>query len=157
MALFKKTPTATEADDTISLDDADHAWWAGRDELQKKFVPKQRVDPTAAPAEEPDASAFASRYSTDSLFNWAATPEPDDPTHGGRGIPLDPYRVLGLPPGASLSQVVAAHRKLAKRYHPDQFFGAPKAEREDAAQQMATINAAYQELRSRLIAHRHTH
>lgn len=31
----------------------------------------------------------------------------------------DPYRVLGVPRGASIVQIKAAHRSLAKRYHPD--------------------------------------
>jgi curved DNA-binding protein CbpA len=32
---------------------------------------------------------------------------------------FDPYRLLGLPRNASLRQIKAAHRALAKRYHPD--------------------------------------
>ena len=32
---------------------------------------------------------------------------------------LDPYRVLGVLRGATPLQIKAAHRKLAKRYHPD--------------------------------------
>jgi len=31
----------------------------------------------------------------------------------------DPYRILGILRGADLEQVKAAHRRLAKRYHPD--------------------------------------
>jgi curved DNA-binding protein CbpA len=31
----------------------------------------------------------------------------------------DPYRALGVPRGASDAEIKAAHRKLAKRYHPD--------------------------------------
>lgn len=33
--------------------------------------------------------------------------------------PPDPYRQLGVPPGATDEQIKAAHRRLAKRYHPD--------------------------------------
>jgi curved DNA-binding protein CbpA len=33
--------------------------------------------------------------------------------------PADPYRELGVPRGASEEQIKAAHRRLAKRYHPD--------------------------------------
>ncbi len=32
---------------------------------------------------------------------------------------LDPYRVLGVLRGATPEQIKAAHRRLAKRYHPD--------------------------------------
>ena len=32
---------------------------------------------------------------------------------------FDPYRVLGVPPGAPLDEVKAAYRRLAKRHHPD--------------------------------------
>src|SRR5918999_3832024 len=31
----------------------------------------------------------------------------------------DPYRLLGVSRGASAAQIKAAHRALAKRYHPD--------------------------------------
>ena len=31
----------------------------------------------------------------------------------------DPYRVLGLPRGASLDEVKRAYRRLAKQHHPD--------------------------------------
>ncbi len=41
-----------------------------------------------------------------------------------RGSP-DPYRELGVPRGASDEQVKAAHRRLAKRYHPDAGGGDP--------------------------------
>lgn len=33
--------------------------------------------------------------------------------------PPDPYRELGVPRGASEDQIKAAHRRLAKRFHPD--------------------------------------
>jgi len=38
--------------------------------------------------------------------------------------PGDPYRVLGLAPGASADDVKRAYRRLAKRYHPDSAGGA---------------------------------
>lgn len=170
MALFnrsddKTTDNGSGSDDMVSFDDDAYAWWADRDELERKFVPKKRQDPRPhsgrpkagePPVSDSGDSEFAKRYSTESLFNWASSPEPDDPTHGGTGLPIDPYLVLGLRPGASLSDVVAAHRSLAKRYHPDQFFQASPDEQHEAAQKMSTINAAYQELRSRLMAHRHS-
>ena len=50
----------------------------------------------------------------------------------------DPYRVLGLTPGASKDEVTKAYRKLAKKYHPDLNPGD-----EQAAKKMAEVNAAY--------------
>jgi molecular chaperone DnaJ len=35
----------------------------------------------------------------------------------------DPYRILGVLPGADLGQIKAAHRRLAKRFHPDRAIG----------------------------------
>ncbi len=161
MALFKRSGKPDDDGEMVDFDDDAYAWWAHRDELAHKFVPKQRRAPRAAAgrravAEEPRHSEFSEQYSTESLFNWASSPEPDAPTHGGRGMPLDPYRVLGLQPGASLSEVVGAHRRLAKDYQPDRYYGAEPAEQAHAAEQMSVINAAYQELRSRLLEHRHT-
>ena len=50
----------------------------------------------------------------------------------------DPYRVLGLNPGASKDEVTKAYRKLAKKYHPDLNPGDTTA-----AAKMAEVNAAY--------------
>jgi len=55
---------------------------------------------------------------------------------------MDPFVVLGLPPGASPQEVSAAYRELAKRWHPDRRGGA------DAAARMAEINVAYDVLRA---------
>ena len=55
---------------------------------------------------------------------------------------MDPFSVLGLPPGASPQEVSAAYRELAKRWHPDLRRGA------EAAARMAEINVAYDVLRA---------
>ena len=52
---------------------------------------------------------------------------------------VDPYRVLGLQPGASLDQVKSAYRRLAKQYHPD-FAG------ERALSRFLAIQQAYETL-----------
>ncbi|WP_026911988.1 J domain-containing protein [Patulibacter minatonensis] len=54
---------------------------------------------------------------------------------------VDPHEVLGVTSGAPPADVTAAYRRLAKRWHPDR---APSAE---AADRMALINAAYDQLR----------
>jgi hypothetical protein len=50
---------------------------------------------------------------------------------------LDPYAVLGVPRDASPLQIARAHRRLAKRHHPDLHPG------EDVAGPMRRINEAY--------------
>src|ERR687886_157773 len=49
----------------------------------------------------------------------------------------DPYEVLGVPRGASAAAIKSAYRKLAKKHHPDNNKGDPKA-----AERFAEINAA---------------
>ncbi len=51
---------------------------------------------------------------------------------------MDPYKVLGVSPGASEEEIKRAHRTLAKKYHPDINPG-----NQAAAQKMNEINAAY--------------
>jgi curved DNA-binding protein CbpA len=55
---------------------------------------------------------------------------------------LDPYAVLGVDRGASALQVARAHRRLAKRHHPDLHAGAESAT--EAAERMRHINEAWQ-------------
>ncbi len=50
----------------------------------------------------------------------------------------DPYKVLGLSPGASAEEIKKAYRKKAKEYHPDLHPDDPTA-----AQKMNEINEAY--------------
>jgi curved DNA-binding protein CbpA len=53
----------------------------------------------------------------------------------------DPYAVLGISRDATPLQVARAHRRLAKRHHPD--LHADEAERERAADRMRRINEAW--------------
>ena len=55
----------------------------------------------------------------------------------------DPYRVLGLEPGASEEDVKRAYRQLAKKYHPDMNPGDSHA-----AKMMNDINAAYDQIKN---------
>jgi len=50
----------------------------------------------------------------------------------------DPYRVLGIPQGASEQEIKSAYRKMAKKYHPDLHPNDPAA-----ARKMNEINEAY--------------
>jgi hypothetical protein len=51
----------------------------------------------------------------------------------------DPYRILGVPPGASLNEIRAAYRRMVKRYHPD-------AAGERALARFLAIQGAYERL-----------
>ena len=51
----------------------------------------------------------------------------------------DPYKVLGLSPGASDEEVTKAYRKLAKKYHPDL-----NPNDKETAKKISEINAASQ-------------
>jgi len=50
----------------------------------------------------------------------------------------DPYRILGIPKSASLSEIKAAYRKLARESHPDMHGSDPRAEED-----FKEISAAY--------------
>ncbi len=54
---------------------------------------------------------------------------------------LDPYAVLGVSRDATPLQVARAHRRLAKRHHPDLHEGADAVA--DAAERMRRINEAW--------------
>jgi curved DNA-binding protein CbpA len=54
--------------------------------------------------------------------------------------PFDPYAVLGVERGATTVQVARAHRRLAKRHHPDLH----PLETIDADERMRRINEAWQ-------------
>lgn len=54
----------------------------------------------------------------------------------------DPYEILGLRRGATQTEIVAAYKSLAKKYHPDLHPGDTAA-----AERMAAINEAYTQLK----------
>ncbi|MBQ5346555.1 MAG: DnaJ domain-containing protein [Ruminococcus sp.] len=56
----------------------------------------------------------------------------------------NPYEVLGVSPSASESEIKAAYRALAKKYHPDKYTDSPLAD--VAEEKMKEINEAYDEI-----------
>ena len=75
-----------------------------------------------------------------------------------RTTTFDPYAVLGLARDATPLQVARAHRRLAKRYHPDLYPEAGSAA-PDAAARMRRINEAWHILsdRARRLAYDDAH
>ena len=55
----------------------------------------------------------------------------------------DPYKVLGVSPGASDEEIKKAYRELTKKYHPDRNPDNPAA-----AEKMNDINAAYDAIKN---------
>lgn len=56
----------------------------------------------------------------------------------------DPYKVLGVSPTADDSEIKAAYRELAKKYHPDNYANNPLGDL--ANEKMTEINEAYDEI-----------
>jgi hypothetical protein len=57
------------------------------------------------------------------------------------------YNLLGLRPGASSAELKAAHRDLAKVWHPDRFHHDPRLQQK-AQEKLKEINEAYNRLRA---------
>ncbi len=60
----------------------------------------------------------------------------------------DPYKILGLKPGATDDEIKKAYKEMAKKYHPDLHGNSP-----EAAEMMKKINEAY----DILINHKNTY
>lgn len=56
----------------------------------------------------------------------------------------DPYKVLGVDRNATDAQIKEAYRKLAKKYHPDNYAGSPIADL--ASEKMKEVNEAYDQI-----------
>lgn len=59
----------------------------------------------------------------------------------------DPYKTLGVEPGASDEEIKRAYRELARKYHPDNYQNNPLADL--AEEKMKEINEAYDALTRR--------
>lgn len=157
------------ADEDVRLDADEHAWWAQRD-IDDAWTPREPPPPPEDPATARDIlaehfgadwrtsfgfepaphAAPADRTSTDTAATAAPVdeppepPEPDEPVDGS-----DPYAVLGIDQSATWEEIVEAHRRMARRHHPDRLVGRPPTEIEAGEDRIRVINIAYQELRVR--------
>ena len=56
----------------------------------------------------------------------------------------DPYKILEISPNATDDEVKEAYRKMAKKYHPDNYAGSPLADL--ANEKMKEVNEAYDKI-----------
>lgn len=163
-------------DDTVRIEDeTTNEWWADRPELDvpidrrwRRSVPRfpfRRSTDVRGPVDPddptpPSSPFFAPPADTDPLPGpWSGPIDPGARPTDDLFAPADrilqprpaprtyrsPWDVLGLTSDATWETVVARHRELAKAHHPDRA-GADAAARDAAADTMADINAAFDDL-----------
>lgn len=139
-----------DGDDTTDLGASEHAWWAQR-EVAAAWAPR----PPRTQDEPPRADVLAEHFGPDWRTSFGLPEEEPGPEPGPIEEPedeidaTDPYAVLRVDPGATWEEIVDAHRRMARRHHPDRLFGQSEAEVAAAEEQIRLINIAYQELRIR--------
>jgi DnaJ-domain-containing protein 1 len=139
---------------TSGLTDRDapqrYAAWADR--MRAK---RQRDQARILGTEPPGAGAGAgpTHWASDNLLGedrgGHTGPAPLSP---GASDPLRCLGVLGLDSAATVDDVAAAYRRLAKVHHPDRWAEADPAVQQEHSEQMLRVNAAYHALRSHLPA-----
>ncbi len=168
MGMFRrKAKDGEPAADSVDLSDGDHAWWANtRVQHTPTFTPEapDTAEPAAEPAADPwdftDVFATDVDGAIDREFGAEGAPA-GTADHAGRNlaevfVEESAFRTLGLEPGAPWEDVVLAHRRLAKRFHPDRLIHAEDHERAEGEQKMIEANAAYETLRKLHRPHSHT-
>jgi DnaJ-domain-containing protein 1 len=134
------SPEEAELEESVRLDDDDHAWWA-KEEVTTAWQPKA---PKAPP--EPERDILAEHFGPDWRTSFGFTPSED-----GEEEPRDddPYLVLEVAETATWDEIVAAHRHQVRINHPDRLFGQSEEEKAESEERIRTINAAFTELRVR--------
>lgn len=158
--------------DAVDLSESEHAWWAaGRVQHTYGFGPESAGTTETEGTGPTDPDGFEPWTYDDVFAAKVGDPPAGDgagDTQPGPSDPLDArdlaevfveesaYRTLGLEPDATWDDVVLAHRRIAKRFHPDRLIHAEDADREEGEEQMRAANAAYEELRQRQRQHQPT-
>jgi len=155
--------------DNVDLSEDEHAWWAnGRVQSAPGLLTEPTPEPTPTPPSAPGPHEpwdFTDVFAAD--VDGAIDREFGEGTADGaqaadaRNLAEvfaeeSAYRALGVEPGATWDDVVTAHRRLAKRFHPDRLISADDQTRREGEQQMIEANAAYETLRQRLRPHSRT-
>ena len=68
--------------------------------------------------------------------------------NSGTGVQMDPWKILGLPPGTPFKEVKAHYRRLAKQFHPDELEVLDEKHRQAAARAFIAIKEAYRQITS---------
>lgn len=141
--LIGRRPVANEP--TVDLGDQAHVWWSERDEDALQGPPRRRQIRVEINDDE-SPKTFSDSFTNDSLFSG-----PDDFGEAKQETAVDPKPgkvpewalvTLGLTHDAGWKDIVRAHRRLAKVFHPDVNGVA------DDGDTMREINQAYAELRT---------
>lgn len=153
-------------DEHVALDGEEHAWWAQR-EVSEVWTP--RGEPRSEPADgrggerdiladhlgEDWRTAFGFTTVDGTPVTHAPGPEPSEAAPDPRMPEVepvdtsDPYAVLDVASTATWEEIVDAHRREARRHHPDRLVGRPDHEIAAAEDRIRHINAAYRELKVR--------
>ena len=156
-----KRPDPVDQSDAVDLSDGDHAWWATRPRLMHTYgytsdATDQPAPPTANPwsYEEVFQAGVDGNVERDDERN--AQCPPDHRNLAEVFAEESSYRALDLEPGATWDEVVASHRRIAKRYHPDRLIDADAETRADGEAKMREANAAYENLRKATNIQPHT-
>lgn len=142
-----------DPDERVRLDDEAHAWWAQRP-LEELWRPREAPSAEAEPSRDVLAEHFGPDWSTSFGFD-PPLPDPDGGAPGAEpeedALPDDgdAYALLGVEPSATWEEIVAAHRAMARRHHPDRVASQGPAAVAAAEERIVRVNAAYAELRIR--------
>lgn len=69
---------------------------------------------------------------------------PSEASAGEREAYLVACRTIGVAPGATREQIVAAYRERARSFHPDRVSHRSESEQRDALRRMQELNLAYE-------------